>query len=246
MKSKSLGCNASYSVIQVLLLALQQRSEHIKKALDRVSPYALSRFMTLDFNGFKVEEQSKERALLPRLECEVSKIASVHLARPVGGCFFICSLSRMHWAELCRKTTPYSSKTLKKANLALILAKTRSEQFFSQRKSSQIDKYSNEYSIFWDTGTQLQISFGSRIWFLPITGDVFLHWSAILRSLTSKNFIQKFYPNLRKLNLKSGWQIYQSCHTQTHSHEWITPFKIIQAQVKLFFLSGTCQLSSLT
>lgn len=130
MKSKSLGCNASYSVIQVLLLALQQRSEHIKKALDRVSPYALSRFMTLDFNGFKVEEQSKERALLPRLECEVSKIASVHLARPVGGCFFICSLSRMHWAELCRKTTPYSSKTLKKVNLALILAKTRSEQFF--------------------------------------------------------------------------------------------------------------------
>jgi len=34
-----------------------------------------------------VEEQNKERALLPCLEREVSKIASAHLARPVGGCF---------------------------------------------------------------------------------------------------------------------------------------------------------------
>lgn len=88
----------------------------------------------------------------------------------------------------------------------------------------------------------------SRIWFLPITGNVFICWSAILRSFTSKNFIQKLYPNLRKLNLRSCWQIYQSrhTHTHTHSHEWITPFKIIQAQVNLSFHSGTCQLSTVS
>lgn len=120
---------------------------------------------------------------------------------------------------------------------------------FPQRRSSQTDKYSNEYSIFWDTGTQLQISFGFTNLVLTYHRECFY----MLVGHTQEFHFQKFHPEtlsqFKKIEFKkllANLPVSSHTHTHTHSYEWITPFKIIQAQVNLSFHSGTCQLSTVS
>lgn len=93
---------------------------------------------------------------------------------------------------------------------------------FPQRRSSQTDKYSNEYSIFWDTGTQLQISFGFTNLVLTYHRECFY----MLVGHTQEFHFQKFHPEtlsrFKKIEFKKLLaNLPVSSHTHTHTQPWM-------------------------